>query len=76
MNCHTQTPETIQLKSKVMKKLYEFEQKHLGRDNTGSLNLRADRTQQIKQVGLVSNREDPLGSAGKSRDGQDCHRCG
>ncbi|EPB71755.1 astacin [Ancylostoma ceylanicum] len=48
--CMEQNKEQIALKETVVKKVFDFEKSVTGKDNTESINLRMDRTMQVKQA--------------------------
>ncbi|VDK41463.1 unnamed protein product, partial [Cylicostephanus goldi] len=48
--CMEQPPDQIAFKETVVKKLYDFEKTVTGKDNTDNINLRLDRTMQVKQA--------------------------
>ncbi|KAK6742143.1 hypothetical protein RB195_009796 [Necator americanus] len=48
--CMEQKQEQMALKETVVKKLFDFEKTVTGKDNTENINLRLDRTMQVKQA--------------------------
>lgn len=48
--CMEQSQEQLSLKETVVKKMFAFEKGITGKDNTDSINLRLDRTMQVKQA--------------------------